>query len=124
MRRAAAIAVVVVAAGCGGAQALPTHAGLNEVEAREFALSALSRELRSPSSPLHGHRVEIVRLGKGLTTGGGDAWVAHVEDHTDGTESCLRLWEVEIHLYDYEWSRCEQREEPETETEPPGDLPS
>ena len=117
-------ACVVLLAGCGGQKALPSHAGMNEWEARERAMEAMGRELRSRSSPLHGHKVELRVLRMGKNSSGRAAWVAHFVDRTDKTEACLRMWAMtalNIRSYEGEWTDCDLDVDPPDASLPPED---
>ena len=93
---------------------------MNEWEARERAMESMGRELRSKSSPLHGHKVDLRVLRMGKNSFGRAAWVAHFVDSTDDTEACLRLWAMtalNIRSYEGEWTACD------LDVDPPDALP-
>lgn len=112
MRATAALAfVLVLVSGCGGQKAPRQYAGMSEWEVREHAMDSLFRELRSQSSDIYHHKVELQRQRTGINSSGEKAWVVEFVDHSAGEERyCLRLWArtaLTIRNYDGEWTACD-----------------
>jgi hypothetical protein len=85
---------VLVLAGCGGSSSTADRqlGGMNQQEAIQEGLDAVSHELVSTSSPIRGHHVKLLGAVPGRNEGGERIWVVHVRDTTDQDELCVRVW--------------------------------
>jgi hypothetical protein len=84
---AAAVVVVVVAAGCGSAP--EGYAGLSRTGALKQATGAVASTTNDRADPLYGHRLRLIVLTRGRDLAGDKAWLARYEDLTTGTSLCV-----------------------------------
>jgi hypothetical protein len=91
LRRAGLAALAILSlCGCGGATA-GDYAGMSEYEARTEVLQGMTQELEDRGSPIFRHRVRLVRVDRGESRGGGEAWVGTFADRTAHDRICIRV---------------------------------
>jgi hypothetical protein len=64
---------------------------MSEYEARTDVQQAMIREREDPTSLVHRHRVELLRVGRGHARRGAEAWVGTYADRTAGGRICVRV---------------------------------
>jgi hypothetical protein len=89
--RSAGLATLVLLAlsGCGSSSA--EYAGMSEYEARTEVVQGMVRLRQDPASLVYGHRVQLLRVGRGHDRSGANAWVGTFADRTAGGHVCVRV---------------------------------
>ena len=67
------------------------YAGMSEYEARTEVMQGMLRLRHDPASLVYGHRVELLRVGRGHDRSGAKAWVGTFADRTAGGRICVRV---------------------------------
>jgi hypothetical protein len=91
LRRTGLGAVAILSlCGCGGA-APGDYAGMSEYEARTEVVQGMTHELEDRTSPLFRHHVRLVRVDRGESRSGEEAWVGTFADRTAHDRICIRV---------------------------------
>jgi hypothetical protein len=64
---------------------------MSEYEGRTEVLQGMTQELEDRTSPVFRHRVRLVRIDRGSSRSGGEAWVGTFADRTAHDRICIRV---------------------------------